>query len=89
MVPVGVREVFRVLCEEAGCCVCSGGQGDAWAPGGGWAEKRLLDADTQVILGLLNGRDRSFRAALQGWVVVPEPAAGQLVVCLTLRHLGY
>lgn len=55
----------------------------------GWAEKRLLDMDTQVILGLLSGRDRSFRAALQGWVVVPEPAAGQLVVCLTLRHLGY
>lgn len=45
------------------------------------AEKRLLDVDTQVILGLLSGRDRSFSTALQGWVVVPEPAAGQLVVC--------
>lgn len=56
---------------------------------GGWAEKRLLDVDTQVILGFLSGRDRSFRAALQGWVVVPEPAASQLVVCLALRHLGY
>lgn len=56
---------------------------------GGWAEKRLLDVDTQIILGLLSGRDRSFCAALQSWVVVPEPAAGQLVVCLALRHLGY
>lgn len=63
-----------------------GCQGPWW---GGWAEKRLLDVDTQVILGLLSGRDRSFRAALQGWVVVPEPAAGQLVMCLALRHLGY
>lgn len=60
---------------------------DAWVPE--WAEKRQLDVDTQIILGLLSGCDRSFRAALQGWVVVPEPAACQLVVCVTLCHLRY
>lgn len=28
-VPVGVREVFRDLYREAGCCVCWGGEGTA------------------------------------------------------------
>lgn len=78
------QEGFRD-CEEA-VVVCQVSRVGVLGPERGW---RAIVYGHLVILGLLSGCDGSFRATPQGRVVVPQPAACQLVVCFEVSHLGY
>lgn len=84
------RGMFRDMCARGACWIYREREMEVTRSlKGRHSEKGLLDVDTQVILGLLSGCDRSFCAALQCRIVVPEPSACQLVVCFKISYLGY
>ena len=70
-------------------CVRGQAGWEGWSLSGVTGREGAVDVDTQVILGLLSGCDRSFRATSQGRLVVPQPAACQLVMRFKISHLRH